>query len=160
MVQSNAATYFIKNTTTSWMLLLILLVGGVFGYLGLGQLEDPKFTIKEAMVFTYYPGASPLQVEEEVTAPLENAIQSMPYIKDIDSISKAGLSQIHLEVEEQYRAEQLAQIWDELRRKVRDEESSLPPGVISPIVLDDFGDVFGVLLAITGDGRLLELRRS
>ncbi|MBM95186.1 MAG: MFS transporter [Oceanospirillaceae bacterium] len=152
MVQSNAATYFIKNTTTSWMLLLILLIGGVFGYLGLGQLEDPKFTIKEAMVFTYYPGASPLQVEEEVTAPLENAIQSMPYIKDIDSISKAGLSQIHLEVEEQYRAEQLAQIWDELRRKVRDEESSLPPGVISPIVLDDFGDVFGVLLAITGDG--------
>lgn len=152
MVQNNAATYFIKNATTSWMLLLILLVGGVFGYLGLGQLEDPKFTIKEAMVFTYYPGASPLQVEEEVTAPLENAIQSMSYIKDIDSISKAGLSQIHLTVDEQYRSEQLAQIWDELRRKVRDEQSSLPPGAIAPIVLDDFGDVFGVMLAITGDG--------
>ena len=152
MVQTNAATYFIKNTTTSWMLLLILLVGGVFGYLGLGQLEDPKFTIKEAMVFTYYPGASPLQVEEEVTAPLENAIQSMPYVKDIDSISKAGLSQIHLEIEEQYRSDQLPQIWDELRRKVRDEQSSLPPGVITPIILDNFGDVFGVLLSITGDG--------
>ena len=156
MSQSNAATYFIKHTTTSWMMLLILLVGGVFGYLGLGQLEDPKFTIKEAMVFTYYPGASPLQVEEEVTAPLENAIQSMPYIKDIDSISKAGFSQIHLEIEEQYRSDVLPQIWDELRRKVRDEQSSLPPGAIQPIVVDNFGDVFGVLLAITGDGYQFE----
>lgn len=156
MSQNNAATYFIKNTTTSWMMLLILLVGGVFGYLGLGQLEDPKFTIKEAMVFTYYPGASPLQVEEEVTAPLENAIQSMPYIKDIDSISKAGLSQIHLEIKSTYRSDVLPQIWDELRRKVRDEQSSLPPGAIQPIVLDNFGDVFGVLLAITGDGYQFE----
>ncbi len=152
MEHNNSATYFIRNTTTSWMFLLILLVGGVFGFLGLGQLEDPKFTIKEAMVFTYYPGASPIQVEEEVTAPLENVIQSLSYIDDVDSISKAGLSQIHLTVKSTNRSDQLPQIWDELRRKVRDEQSSLPPGAIEPIVLDNFGDVFGVLLAITGNG--------
>jgi multidrug efflux pump subunit AcrB len=146
----NLATYFINNGTTSWMLLLILLVGGVISYFGLGRLEDPQFTIKEAMVFTYYPGANALQVEEEVTAPLENAIQALPYIDYVDSISKAGFSQIHIQIKPTYKSNQLPQIWDELRRKVRDEQSSLPPGAIAPVVMDDFGDVFGVLLAITG----------
>jgi multidrug efflux pump subunit AcrB len=148
---SNIATYFIKNTTTSWMLLLVLLVGGIISYLGLGRLEDPQFTIKEAMVFTYYPGANALQVEEEVTAPLENAIQALPYIDYVDSISKAGFSQIHLQIKSTYQSSQLPQIWDELRRKVRDKQSSLPPGAMAPMVMDDFGDVFGVLLAITGE---------
>ena len=146
----NLATYFINNGTTSWMLLLILLVGGVISYFGLGRLEDPQFTIKEAMVFTYYPGANALQVEEEVTAPLENAIQALPYIDYVDSISKAGFSQIHIQIKPSYKSNQLPQIWDELRRKVRDEQSSLPPGAMAPVVMDDFGDVFGVLLAITG----------
>ncbi len=147
---TNIATYFITNTTTSWMLLLVLLIGGIVSYLGLGRLEDPQFTIKEAMVFTYYPGASALQVEEEVTAPLENAIQALPYIDYVDSISKAGFSQIHLQIKPTYQSSELPQIWDELRRKVRDKQSSLPPGAIAPIVKDDFGDVFGVLLALTG----------
>lgn len=147
---NNIATYFIGNSTTSWMLLLILLVGGIVSYLGLGRLEDPQFTIKEAMVFTYYPGANALQVEEEVTAPLENAIQALPYIDYVDSISKAGFSQIHLQIKPTYQSSELPQIWDELRRKVRDKQSSLPPGALAPMVKDDFGDVFGVLLAITG----------
>ncbi|MDP2549188.1 efflux RND transporter permease subunit [Oceanobacter sp. 4_MG-2023] len=148
----NAATYFIQHTTTSWMMILILLVGGLISYLGLGRLEDPTFVIKEAMVYTYYPGASPLQVEEEVTARLEDTIQSLPYIKHVDSISRAGLSQIHLEVKSEYPGDTLPQIWDELRRKVNDKASALPPGSVAPIVLDNFGDVFGVLLALTGEG--------
>ena len=96
MSAENTATYFMRHATTSWMMLLILLLGGILSYLNLGRLEDPQFTIKEAMVITYYPGASALQVEEEVTAPLENAIQSLAYIDYVDSVSKAGSSQIHL----------------------------------------------------------------
>ncbi|ASP39436.1 MFS transporter [Bacterioplanes sanyensis] len=151
MSAENTATYFIRHTTTSWMILIILLLGGVLSYLNLGRLEDPQFTIKEAMVITYYPGASALQVEEEVTAPLENAIQSLAYIDYVDSISKSGSSQIHLVIKPEYKSSQLPQIWDELRRKIRDRQGSLPPGVRTPIVMDDFGDVFGVLLALTGD---------
>ncbi len=147
----NSATYFIKHSTTSWMMLAILLVGGAISYLGLGRLEDPQFTIKEAMVITYYPGASALQVEEEVTAPLESAIQALPYIKHVDSISKAGFSQVHLVIKPTYKSHQLAQIWDELRRKVHDKTPSLPPGANAPIVMDDFGDVYGVLLALSGN---------
>ena len=74
------------------MLLLILLVGGGLAFTGLGQLEDPQFTIKDAMVITSYPGASAIQVEEEVTFPLENVIQQLPYVDKVTSISSAGLS--------------------------------------------------------------------
>lgn len=149
--RGNSATYFIRNSTTSWLVLIILLVGGISSYLGLGRLEDPPFTIKEAMVITNYPGANALQVEEEVTAPLEDSIQSLPYIKHVKSVSKAGISQIHIVVKPTYQAEELPQIWDELRRKINDEKHNLPPGVDPPIVVDDFGDVYGVLLAITGE---------
>ncbi len=148
----NSATYFIQHKTTSWMVLLILLIGGVFAFMGLGQLEDPKFTIKDAMVITSYPGASPLQVEEEVTYPLENAIQQLPYVDKVTSISKAGLSQITVSMKNIYDKDSLPQIWDELRRKINDYQPYLPPNVYAPIIYDDFGDVYGVLLSVEGEG--------
>lgn len=148
----DAAQYFIKNTTSSWLVALILLFGGISAYTGLGQLEDPQFTLKQAMVITQYPGASPQQVEEEVSYPLENAIQQLPYVDHVTSISTAGQSQIMVEMKGIYRAKELKQIWDELRRKVNDLTPQLPPGVKPPMVNDDFGDVYGMLYAITGQG--------
>ena len=121
-------------------------------YFGLGRLEDPQFTLKQALIITSYPGASPLQVEEEVSYPIENAIQQLPYVDHVTSISTNGTSQIMVEMKGIYRAKELKQIWDELRRKVNDLTPQLPPGVQTPVVNDDFGDVYGMLYAITGDG--------
>ncbi|MDX1677017.1 efflux RND transporter permease subunit [Arsukibacterium sp.] len=146
------ARYFIRNRTSSWLFAAILLVGGLVSYAGLGRLEDPQFTLKQALIITQYPGASPTQVEEEVTYPLENAIQQLPYVSHVSSVSSAGLSQLMVEMKDTYRAPQLKQIWDELRHKVNDLQPQLPPGVKSPKVHDDFGDVYGILYAITGEG--------
>lgn len=121
-------------------------------YFGLGRLEDPQFTLKQALIITSYPGASPLQVEEEVSYPIENAIQQLPYVDHVTSISTNGTSQIMVEMKGIYRAKELKQIWDELRRKVNDLTPQLPPGVQTPVVNDDFGDVYGMLYAITGEG--------
>lgn len=121
-------------------------------YFGLGRLEDPQFTLKQALIITSYPGASPLQVEEEVSYPIENAIQQLPYVDHVTSISTRGTSQIMVEMKGIYRAKELKQIWDELRRKVHDLTPALPPGVQAPVVNDDFGDVYGMLYAITGEG--------
>ncbi|MCD9525068.1 efflux RND transporter permease subunit [Photobacterium carnosum] len=151
-MKQDIATYFIKNKVISWMLTLIFLVGGTVSFFGLGQLEDPAFTIKDAMVVTAYPGATPQQVEEEVTYPIEKAIQQLTYVDEVNSLSSRGLSQITVTMKNNYGPDDLPQIWDELRRKVNDISSNLPPGVAKPKVIDDFGDVFGVLLAITGDG--------
>lgn len=146
------AAYFIKNRVISWMVSLIFLIGGVAAFFGLGRLEDPAFTIKDAMVVTSYPGATPQQVEEEVTYPLEKAIQQLTYVDEVNSISSRGLSQITVTMKNNYGPDDLPQIWDELRRKVNDLKGTLPPGVNDPQVIDDFGDVYGILLAVTGDG--------
>ncbi|HBC3856122.1 TPA: efflux RND transporter permease subunit VmeI [Vibrio parahaemolyticus] len=146
------AAYFIRNRVISWMVSLIFLIGGIAAFFGLGRLEDPAFTIKDAMVVTSYPGATPQQVEEEVTYPVEKAIQQLTYVDEVNSISNRGLSQITVTMKNNYGPDDLPQIWDELRRKVNDLKVTLPPGVNEPQVIDDFGDVYGILLAVTGDG--------
>ncbi|MCR9629575.1 efflux RND transporter permease subunit VmeI [Vibrio antiquarius] len=146
------AAYFIRNRVISWMVALIFLIGGIAAFFGLGRLEDPAFTIKDAMVVTSYPGATPQQVEEEVTYPIEKAIQQLTYVDEVNSISSRGLSQITVTMKNNYGPDDLPQIWDELRRKVNDLKRTLPPGVNEPQVIDDFGDVYGILLAVTGDG--------
>ena len=148
----NICEYSLRNRVISWLFVVLLLVGGSIAFTQLGQLEFPEFPIPQAMVNTIYPGASPEQVEEEVTLPLEKAIQQLEYVKRISSVSSAGVSQIEVELKETFPVHAHPQIWDEMRRKVNDIQSQLPPGAIRSIVNDDFGDVFGILLNISGEG--------
>ena len=144
--------FSIKRKTVSWMTALLLLGGGIISFLDLGRLEDPEFTIKEAVIVTAYPGASALEVEEEVTLPIENALQQLAAVDNVRSISSSGLSQVMVEMKSTYRDADLAQVWDEMRRKVYDMQTTLPPGVQTPEINDDFGDVYGMFMAVTGQG--------
>lgn len=144
--------YAIRQKVVSWMCVLLLLIGGVVSFFGLGQLEDPEFTIKEAIIAVPYPGASALEVEEEITLPVELALQQMAQVDTIESISSSGLSQVRVEMKSTYREQELRQIWDEMRRKLNDLQPSLPPGIGPVQINDDFGDVFGIFLALTGEG--------
>ena len=146
------AEYFIKNKVISWMVTILMLVGGIIAYGSLSRLEDPEFTVKDAVIVTQYAGASSQQVEEEVTNLLENAIQQLPYVDYIRSVSSVGLSQITVTMKNIYGPDDLPQIWDELRRKINDIKVRLPPGASEPMVNDDFGDIYGLLLAVVGDG--------
>lgn len=143
---------FISNGTRIWLAILLLGIGGVIAFLNIGRLEDPAFTIKTAVVVTRYDGASAQQVEEEITLPLENAIQQLPYIDNITSISSVGLSQITINIRAEYGSAELPQIWDELRRRIGDSAVRLPPGSSPPIVNDDFGDVYGFFFSLHGNG--------
>ena len=69
--------YFLKNKAVTWLLLVLILAGGLFSYAKMGKLEDAPFTIKQALVLTPYPGASPSEVQSQVTDVLEEAIQSL-----------------------------------------------------------------------------------
>ncbi len=156
----NIAEYSIKNKVISWLFLIILAIGGVTSFNDLGRLEDPAFTIKDAMVLSTYPGATAQEVEEELTYPLEKAIRQLPYIDKITSISSEGKSQIMVSMKMEYGPDELPQIWDEMRRKINDLKPTLPSGVNSLSVIDDFGDVYGVMLMLTGDGYdYVELKR-
>ncbi|MBQ6972834.1 MAG: efflux RND transporter permease subunit [Synergistaceae bacterium] len=130
---------------------LLTLVGGVMAYFQIGKLEDPSFTIKTAVVSAVYPGASAYEVEQEVTARLEDAIQAMGEIKHIRSRSTPGLAIIYVDIKDEYTSRELPQIWDKLRQKVNDESVYMPSGV-TVIVNNDFGEVYGQYYALIGDG--------
>ncbi|MGF1754083.1 efflux RND transporter permease subunit [Vibrio makurazakiensis] len=148
----NIAEYSIKNKVISWLFLVILAIGGISSFGNLSRLEDPAFTIKDAMIISTYPGASSMEVEEELTYPLEKEIRQLPYIDKITSTSSNGMSQIMVSMKMDYGPDELPQIWDEMRRKINDLQPTLPTGVNSVQIIDDFGDVFGVMIMLTGDG--------
>lgn len=149
---ASLANSAIKNRTVTSFILLLLVIAGSICFFNLGRLEDPEFTVKTATITTHYPGASAEQVELEVTDRIEKKIQEMSEVKDISSISRPGLSIIKVNIKNEYWSDRLPQVWDNLRKKVQDIQSSLPPGTDTPVVGDDFGYVFGFLLAVTADG--------
>lgn len=131
----------------------IVIIGlGIVSYGKLGRLEDPEFTIKDAQIFTRYPGATAAEVAKEVTDEIETAVQQMGQLDKVQSISEAGLSTVKVTIKDKYDKETLPQVWDELRRKVNDAQSKLPPGTSVSLVNDDFGDVYGMFVAVYGDG--------
>ena len=147
-----AVQYAIEMRAVTYFVVFIMFFGGIVSFSSLGQLEDPVFTIKTAIISTKYPGASSEEVELEVTDRLELAIQEMTQIKNIYSTTKAGESVIKVDIKDEFWSDKLPQIWDELRKKIRDASIDLPPGVEQPKVIDDFGYVYGFVLALTGDG--------
>ena len=148
----NIASFISDNPIYGWIIILVCVAGGWHGINNIGRLEDPPFPIKVAYVITPYPGASAEEVELEVTDKIEDAIQELPYIQEMQSKSVPGRSEIQIELLEEFGLNETPQIFDELRRKIREAEMYLPPGVSNSIVEDDFGDVFGVLYGIKTEG--------
>ena len=148
----NIAELAIKKRVITWVLTVVVVVLGVRSYETMGRLEDPEFTIKNAVIYTMYPGASAREVEEEVTDKIEAKLQELGELLRIYSINRKGVSIVTVEMKKKYGKNELPMIWQRLRSKVDDVQSQLPPGAKRSIVNDDFGDVYGVLLAVTGDG--------
>ena len=149
----NIGEFSVENKVISWLLVVIMVGGGITAFGKMGKLEDPAFTIKSAKILTPYPGATALEVQEELTYHLEDTIQKMPQVKRIKmAVSRPGLSDILVEFKDEYKAADLPNIFDELRRKIADIKPSLPPGAQDPIILDDFGDVYGIYTMLTGEG--------
>lgn len=144
------ARFSINRPVYTWIIMLICLLGGIWGFATLGRLEDPAFTIKTAVVVTQYPGASAEEVALEVTEPLESQIQKMGEVKDIESMNQPGLSWITVNMQDEYDGSELPQIWTKLRNRVA--EAALPAGATAPYVNDSFGDVYGLYYAVTAPG--------
>ncbi len=146
------AAIAIKNRVVVLVLTIVMVVVGVSSFENMSRLEDPEFTIKDALVMTPYPGASAEEVEQEVSDMLEIAVQQLGQLDRVVSKSDRGLSTLTVTIKNNYDKESLPQVWDELRRKINDAAVDLPPGAGQPIVIDDYGDVFGVFVAVTSDG--------
>ena len=150
----NPGIFAMNNRLITMIVILASLMGGWNAYKNMSRFEDPEFTIRTAVIITQYPGATPTEVANEITEPLESAIQQMQEVESLKSTSSAGLSRINVEIKYEFSPSKAAlqAIWSKLRNKVNDAQSSLPPGAIASIVNDDFGDVYGVYFLLTGDG--------
>ncbi len=121
--------YLLQKKSVTLLLLVLILAGGLFSYIKMGKLEDAPFTIKQALVLTPYPGASPSEVQSQVTDILEESIQSLSELYYLKTENRAGLSKITVYVKKkETRADEMQQLWDKLRRKVNDVQSKLPDG--------------------------------
>ncbi len=143
--------FCLENRTTTLVLTVVMIVAGLGSYQNMGRLEDPEFTIKDALVITQYPGASAQEVEEEVTDEIEIAVQQLSQLDEVYSVSYRGLSIVTARMKQSFDKNSLPQVWDELRRKVGDAQGKLPPGAGPSVVNDDFGDVFGIYFAVYGE---------
>ena len=146
----NIAEASIRNKTVTLVVAFLLMTLGIVSFFRLPRLEDPEFTIKAALVATPYPGASAIEVQNEVSDVIELAAQQLEQLDRVESRSERGLSTVKVTIKDKYDNRTLPQVWDELRRKVNDAQRNLPPGSGPSIVLDDFGDVFGILFALVG----------
>src|SRR6516162_8960645 len=157
----NPGVFSVKYNRVVFVAMAMAVMGGFSAYLNLGRLEDPEFTIKQALIITPYPGASAEEVAQEVTNPIERAVQQLGQLDRVESESLRGSSVVIARIKDRYHKDTIPQVWDELRRKVNDVQPQLPPSVRGKsMVVDNFGDVFGIFLAISGDGYSFpELRR-
>ena len=142
--------FAIENDRVTWAVLVSLLFAGTAAYFNLPRAMDPGFIIRAAQIVTVFPGASPERVEQLVTEKVEKAAQELPELDFVFSTSKTGQSIVIVNIQEKYT--DMRPIWDKLRRKVDNIRGSLPEDVIGPDVNDEFGDTYGIVVNITGDG--------
>lgn len=148
----NFTEYALKNKALVYFFVVVLVLGGIYSFFTMSKLEDPAVTVKQAMVITAFPGASSWQVELEVTDVLEKSIRSMGNLDHVESRSMDDVSYILVELASTVPPADLQQYWDILRRKVSNVQSQLPTGAQPSMVLDDFGDVYGMFYAMTSEG--------
>lgn len=147
----NITKYATRHSSVVWLFVAIIIVGGIYAFTTLGKREDSTFTIKSAMVVCPYPGATPEMVERLVLEPLERVLRRVPSVDEIGSEAHFGYGQLLVKLEPKTPARLTPQIWDELRSKLSDAQSSLPAEVGEMVVADDFGDVYGLYYALVAD---------
>ncbi|MGK5075437.1 efflux RND transporter permease subunit [Janthinobacterium sp. ZB1P44] len=148
----NLSRWALEHIPLTRYLMAVLLIGGMLSYASLGQDEDPPFTFRAMVLQAYWPGATALQMAEQVTDKLEKKLQETPYINEITSYSKPGETLILLELRESAPPKETAAAWYQVRKKIGDIKGTLPSGVVGPFFNDEFGDTYGSIFALSGDG--------
>ena len=148
----NLSAWAIKNRTLVRYAMLVLALVGIFSYQKLGQSEDPPFTFRVMVVQTYWPGATAAEVSQQVTDRIEKKLLETGQYEFLESYSKPGESMLMFMAKESIRSDDVPELWYQVRKKVGDIRHTLPQGVQGPFFNDEFGDTFGNIYALSGDG--------
>jgi multidrug efflux pump len=148
----NLSEWALEHQSLVLFFMLALFAAGLFSYFRLGQAEDPEFTFKVMVIRAMWPGASPAEMEQQVTERLEKKLQETPYLDNVRSYTKSGETTIFLTLKDSTPPREVAGVWYQVRKKIGDIRYTLPEGTLGPFFNDEFGDVFGNIYAFTGDG--------
>jgi multidrug efflux pump len=161
MKSFNLSDWSLAHPSLVAYFMIVLTLGGVLAYFNLGRSEDPDFTIKTMVVRTFWPGATAREVEQQVTDRIEKKLQELAYLDNVRSYSKPGESLVFIELRDFTPPKMVPELWYQVRKKITDIRQNLPVGVQGPFPNDEFGDAFGNVFALTGQGyTLAELRRQ
>ena len=148
----NLSALAVRERAVTLFFLLLAMLGGIYAFLSLGRAEDPAFTVRVMVVSAVWPGATTEQLQNQVVDRLEKRIQEVDYLYRIETSIRPGRADLQVEFEDYTPSERIPQLFYEVRKRMGDEASRLPPGVVGPIVNDDFSDVYFTLVAMTAPG--------
>ncbi|MBM7624546.1 efflux RND transporter permease subunit [Sporohalobacter salinus] len=145
----------IKNKYTTYALIVLLIAAGIMSYFGIRKAENPGYTVKSATIITYMPGASPEKIANLVSDEIEEVVKEIPELDYVESENRRGVSIVTVNLKDKY--ENVRPVWNDLRRKLEGESTynikgKLPRNTVGPFINDDYGDVYGTIIGVTGDG--------
>jgi len=148
----NISRWALEHPALTRYLMVVLMVLGFAAYFQLGQDEDPPFTFRAMVVQAVWPGATAQQMADQVTDKIEKTLQEVPNADIIRSYTKPGESVTIFQIKDSSPPKEVPQIWYQTRKKIGDMRGTLPAGVIGPFFNDEFGDVYGSIVALSADG--------
>jgi multidrug efflux pump len=148
----NLSAWALRNRTLVLYAMIVLAVAGIVSYRQLGQSEDPPFTFKAMVVRTEWPGATSEEVSRQITDRIEKTLMQTGDYEKITSYSRPGESQVIFAARDAMSSKDIPALWYRIRKKVGDMKGELPEGTQGPYFNDEFGDTYGNIYALTGDG--------
>ena len=156
----NLSEWALKHQSFVWYLMFVGLLMGVFSYFNLGREEDPSFTIKTMVIQTKWPGATQEETLKQVTDRIEKKLEELDSLDYVKSYTRPGESTVYVYLRDTTSAEDIPQIWYQVRKKIDDIRGQFPQGIQGPGFNDEFGDVFGSVYAFTADGLTMRQLRD
>jgi multidrug efflux pump len=152
MSRFNLSEWALRNRSVVLYFMIALAIIGIWSYTRLGQSEDPPFTFKVMVVQTWWPGATADQVQRQINERIETTLMETGQYEFVRSYARPGESTVLILASDSLHSRDLPELWYQIRKKVGDMRHELPEGIVGPFFNDEFGDTFGNIYALSGEG--------
>ncbi|CNH93382.1 efflux RND transporter permease subunit [Yersinia intermedia] len=148
----NLSALAVRERSITLFLIILITLAGIFSFFGLGRAEDPPFTVKQMTIITVWPGATAQEIQDQVAEPLEKRLQELKWYDRTETYTRPGMAFITLSLQDKTPPSQVQEAFYQARKKLGDESKNLPPGVMGPMINDEFSDVTFALFALKAKG--------
>lgn len=152
MNRFNLSRWAVEHRSLVLFMIIVIAVAGAMSFQRLGRSEDPNFTVKEAVLTAVWPGATALEMQDQVADLIEKKLQELPYFDKVQTYVKPSFAAMQVTFRDNTPPSEVPNLFYLIRKKMDDVRPSLPAGVVGPNVNDEYGDVDSVLTMITGEG--------